>query len=53
MWFGEVLGHINHCKLFNAKSFLFLYIKYIFSLFGFYGMSTIIGYLMLYSFLYI
>ena len=28
-WFGWVLWHINHCRLFNAKSFLYIYIKYI------------------------
>ena len=37
-----------HCMLFNAKSSLYKYIKYIrFCLFGFYGISTIVGYLML------
>ena len=46
-WFGWVLWHINQCRLFNTKSFLFIYIKYIgFGLVGFYGISTIIGYLM-------
>ena len=45
--FGLVLWHINHCRLFNAKSSLYIYIKYIrFSLVGFYGISTIVGYLM-------
>ena len=29
IWFGWVLWHINHCRLFNAKSFLYIYIKYI------------------------
>ena len=39
-----VLWHINRCRLFNAKSSL--YIKYIeFGLVGFYGLSTIVGYL--------
>ena len=47
VWFGLVLWHINHCKLFNAKSSLYIYIKYIwFGLIGFYGISTIVGYLM-------
>ena len=33
---------------FNAKSSLYIYIKYIgFGLIGFYGISTIVGYLML------
>ena len=42
-----VLWHINHCRLFNAKSSLYIYIKYIrFGLVGFYGISTIVGYLM-------
>ena len=41
-----VLWHINYYRLFNAKSFLYIYIKYIwFSLVGFYGISTLIGYL--------
>ena len=44
--FGWVLRHINHCRLFNAKSSLYIYIKYIgFCLVGFYGISTIVGYL--------
>ena len=29
VWFGLVLWHINHCRLFNAKSFLYKYLKYI------------------------
>ena len=28
IWLGWVLWHINHCRLFNAKSFLYIYIKY-------------------------
>ena len=47
VWLGWVLWHINHCRLFNAKSSLYIYIKYIrFGLVGFYGISTIVGYLM-------
>ena len=47
IWCGLVLWHINHCRLFNAKSSLYLYIKYIgFGLVRFYGISTIVGYLM-------
>ena len=47
IWFGWVLWHINHCRLFNAKSSLYIYIKCIgFCLVGFYGISTIVGYLM-------
>ena len=47
IWFDWVLWHINQCRLFNAKSFLYIYIKYIgFGLIGFYGISTIVGYLM-------
>ena len=47
IWFGLVLWHINHCRLFNVKSSLYIYIKYIwFGLVGFYGISTIVGYLM-------
>ena len=42
-----VLWYINLCRLFNAKSSLYIYIKYIwFGLVGFYGISTIVGYLM-------
>ena len=26
IWFGWVLWHINHCRLFNAKSSLYIYI---------------------------
>ena len=29
VWFGLILWHINHCWLFNAKSSLYIYIKYI------------------------
>ena len=53
--FGLVLWHINYCWLFNAKSSLFVYIKYIeFGLVGVYGISIIVGYLMsnpLYSYI--
>ena len=46
IWFGLVLWYINHCRLFNAKSCLYIYIKYIwFGLVWFYGISTIVGYL--------
>ena len=27
VWWGGVLWHINHCRLFNAKSGLFIYIR--------------------------
>ena len=47
VWFCLVLWHINHCWLFNAKSSLYIFIRYIgFGLVAFYGISTIIGYLM-------
>ena len=47
IWFGWVLWHINRCRLFNAKSSLYIYIKYIgFGLVWFYGISTVVGYLM-------
>ena len=47
IWFGWVLWHINHYRLFNAKSCLYIYIEYIrFDLIGFYGISTIEWYLM-------
>ena len=48
-WFGFVLLHINNW-LFNAKSSLYINIKHKwFGLDGFYGISTIVGYLMLNS----
>ena len=49
IWFGWGLWHINHCRLFNAKSSLYIYIYIIyvgFALVGFYGIPTIGGYLM-------
>ena len=49
IWFGWVLWHGNHCGLFNAKSSLYIYIRYIWvglGWVGFYGISTLIGYLM-------
>ena len=57
IWFSWVLWHINHYRLFNVKSFLYIYIKYIgFGLVGFYGILTIVGYLMpnpVYIYIYI
>ena len=48
IWFGLVLWHIDNCWLFNAKSSLYIYMKYIgFGLVVFYGISTTVGYLML------
>ena len=45
LWFGWVLWHINYFRFFNAKCFLYKYIKYIwFGWVGFYGISTIVGY---------
>ena len=47
VWFCLVLWHINHFRSFNTKSSLYIHIEYIwFRLFGFYGISTIVGYLM-------
>ena len=41
-----VLWHISHCRLFKAKSSLYIYIKFFFfGWVGFYGISTIVGYL--------
>ena len=41
------LVFMAYCRLFNAKSSLYIYIKYVgFGLVGFYGISTIVGYLM-------
>ena len=46
IWFGWILWHINHCRIFNAKFSLYIYIKYIgFALVGFYGISTTVDYL--------
>ena len=58
--FGWVLWHINHCKLFNAN-ILNTYILNVYDLVWldlvwFYGISTIVGYLMpnpLYTYIYI
>ena len=48
VWFCWVLSYINHCRLFNDKSFLYIYIKYIwFGLVEFYDISTMVGYSML------
>ena len=45
VWLG--LRHINECRLFNAKSSLYIYTKYIwFGLVGFYGISILVGYIM-------
>ena len=47
VWFGFVLWHINHFRLFNAKSSSYIYIKYIgFGLVWFYGISIIVDYWM-------
>ena len=43
--FGWVLWHINHCRLFNAKSSSYIHILVSFG--RVYGISTIVGYLML------
>ena len=32
IWFGWVLGRINHCRLFNAKSSLYICILNIYDL---------------------
>ena len=42
IWFGCVLWHINHDRLFNVKSFLYIYINMIWFDF-FYGISTSVG----------
>ena len=52
-WFGWFLWHTNYSKLFNATFTLYIYIKYIWlGWVGFYGISTIVGYLMINLFLY-
>ena len=44
--YNLVLWHSNHYRLYNAKSSLYIYIKYIgFGLVGFYGILTFVGYL--------
>ena len=46
VWFGLVLWYIKHCWLFNAKSSLYIYIKYKgFGWVVFCGISTIVAYL--------
>ena len=46
IWFGEILWDINHYYLSNAKSSLYIYIKYIgFDLINLVFMATV-GYLM-------
>ena len=48
IWFRWVLWHMNYCGLFNAKSSLYIYIKYIgFGFVGLQGISTIVSYFML------
>ena len=45
VWLGFMAYH--HCRLFNAKSSVYIYIKYIgFGLVWFYGISTIVDYLL-------
>ena len=55
IWFVWILCHINHCRLLNTKSFLYIYIKYIwFGLVGSYGISPLVVNLMpnsLYTFI--
>ena len=47
IWLVWVWWHMNHCRLFNAKSSLYIYIKFIwFGLVGFYGLPTLVGYSM-------
>ena len=46
IWSLGALWHINHFRLFDAKSSLYVYSKYVrFGFVEFYGISTIIGYL--------
>ena len=45
IWFGWLLWHINHCRLFNAKSSYTLILNIYNSVWlDFNGISTIIGY---------
>ena len=44
---GWVLCHVNHCRLFNARSFLYICTEYIgFYWVGFYAISIIVSHLM-------
>ena len=44
---GWVSWHINHCRLLNIKYSLYVYVRYkLLDLVWFYGISTILGYLM-------
>ena len=45
-WLVGFYGISNPCRLFNAKSFMYIYIKYI-QFRWVYGTSTLVGYLML------
>ena len=46
MRFYSISAILRYCRLFNAKSSQYIYIKYIgFDLVGFYGISSIVGYL--------
>ena len=46
IWYGWVLWHIDTYRLFNVMSRLYIYIKHVwFTLVGFYGTSTLVGYL--------
>ena len=52
--FGWVLWRINHCRLFNAKSSLYIYVNYIwFDLVWFYDISSIVGYWIFFMHIYI
>ena len=44
IWFSWVLWHINHCRLFDTKLSLYIYIIYIW--FGLVGISNIVGYVL-------
>ena len=49
IWLSWVLWHINHCRLFNAKTSLYIYIKYLrFCLVQFSDILTIVDYLIPY-----
>ena len=45
IWFGWVLWHINHCRLFHVKSSLYIYIKCMIWFDWVYSILTIVGYL--------
>ena len=44
IWFGWVLWHINHCRLFNAKYSLYIYI-YILNIYDLVRLGLVLWYI--------